>query len=265
MAQKVFTDTEYFKGGKFVIGTTVLKDLLADNPCPLKLYNKWWLGVDQPPTESMLRGSYFETLILGAGAKGKKVTDLPRNKDGSLKAATKRINYIATEIWPKVMNEYELIMDMKQVPLDQVLSDNFIMGTHLDILGRVMGEGAIVDIKLSANINSTFGDYSWGEPHLMDHSQATMCTMLVEHKYNQTAPFYYFVFDYKPENEYKVIRKNVTEHDKYELLRKLEIASEEYIRMFEAKWPANPTFENCNKCLVTECNKRIARKEIEFI
>ena len=88
-----------------------------------------------------------------------------------------------------------------------------------------------IDLKLTADVHSKFGDFCWGSPEYMDHSQAISYQYmvrnldlelnphievlekarpgLINHAKNGNIAFFYWVFGYSklpPENQEKIIR-----------------------------------------------------------
>jgi len=243
-----------------------------DDYCPLKnkvLYiTKQFKSI---PSLSMMKGTYFETLIIGSDAHGNQLTTLPLRKNGKPTVDQERIEQQAN-FFMQVMKDHSMVIQDKQVKLSHQLDTNVFLDGILDIKGSLFDDidgpvnDAIIDIKLTANIYSQFGDYCWHFPHNMDHTQAYMYSLLYESNYKVTPIFYYFVFDYKPVPEYKVIRKTVDATNRAELMESIRKTIEK-IEMHERKtWWTNGSYDNCRYCPLTSmCKDYKKAKKIEIV
>lgn len=167
--------------------------------CPTRVYKESITGEYKATTESMLKGSYFETLCLGSGVRNTKTEDLPRKKLTAKQILAgqtigdKTIDQIRIE--QQAMNfarhlvKYEINVQKEvntQVEIFKQWSknDNVILRGELDIFPTtvelpVRGERyAVIDLKLTAKF-STWGEYCWATPSAMDHTQGFMYHELV--------------------------------------------------------------------------------------
>ena len=264
--------------------------------------------VEVPPTLPMLGGSYFETLTLGSGRGGHKTLDMPRKK---LTAKQERENRVRIEKGEEPLLGTKMISQIRieeqaerfkilqaqrqimiteyntQVPIMKQWSEDVFLRGELDIfptpiLGRDGLQIAVIDLKLTGDIDNDYGDFCWGDPTRMDHIQAQMYHYLVrdiDFSLNQgleeivTQPvtnmiadnnilFLYWVFSYgSGDLRDKFVRYDWDSNKEAELkesIRKTIALIEEY----ESEgWPAKPEYERCSKCPLT-CTMRC---EIEAI
>ena len=286
------------------------------NVCPKNLYHLHIIKTHQYTTESMRNGHFFETLCIGRGSGGQKQNDLPRKKllkakelenikRASLKlplllgdktADQQRIEQQAQrfkilcskyQITPLEGNtqtrivipwhknpDIHLKMEFDIFPT-AIMTDERIKDSLTDTGLRI----AIIDIKLTADLNSTYGEFQWGSPEYMDHTQGHMyhygARQIVKHidmnphMINiltrnvidlisvNNLNFYYWVFNYKKEQlEDKLIKvdwnPNV-EHELHELINKTVNLIEENEAL---GWPVNPIYQICRECPVFECQSR---------
>ena len=291
-----------------IISQSLIKKFLRHGEeriiCPKRLFEtEIEPTVEVPPTRPMLDGSYFETLTLGGGRGGHKTLDLPRKK---LTAKQEMENRVLVEKGEEPMKGTKSIAQIRmeeqaqrfqilraqrqimiteyntQVPILKKWSEGVLLRGELDvfptpILGREGLQMADIDLKLTGNIDNEFGDYCWGNPDRMDHTQAQMYHYLIrdiDFTLNQglkdivTQPvlnmiaagevlFLYWVFSYgSGDLKDKFVRYDWDSNKEAELkesIRKTIALIEEY----ESEgWPAKPEYERCEKCPLLNCTER---------
>jgi hypothetical protein len=219
--------------------------------CPKYIHDKYIAKtISSISSESQILGQYFETKCLGCSSFGQVVDDLPRMKQSKKDIAnnieprkSKRHIRIDKQIesfkslCDKLdlhINEYNV-----QVELSQTLNHKYRLVAHLDIfpVGIKTKKGvmpAIIDLKLTGNINSTYpAEFAWGDPSRLDDIQGVFYQYIVQNFDNDDElkemikdfnfEFYYFVFDYKPfpESKYIKVDYNISkETELKEILRK---------------------------------------------
>ena len=145
------------------------------------------------------------------------------------------------------------------------------------ILGKFGLNMAIIDLKLTGKINNDFGDFCWGSPEHMDHIQAQMYHYLIRNidfslnkglKNLVTQPainiisgnavlFLYWVFSYGSgvlgDKFVRYDMNHLKFAEMHESIRKTVAAIEKYE---EEGWPADPEYERCAGCPLTNCAER---------
>jgi hypothetical protein len=152
-------------------------------------------------------------------------------------------------------------------------SPDVMIHGKLDFTGTLIDESmatfpipVIADLKLTKNIYNQFGDFCWAYPHNMDHTQAFMYTQLYKQAYNEVRHFYYFVFDYKPEPEFKIIRKKVEAIDIAELNESIRSAVAKLDYHTNNGWNEVASHDNCKYCpLSSNCASYKPNKPIEVV
>jgi hypothetical protein len=166
--------------------------------CPYSVYLHSITKEVKRQTESMLKGSFFETLTLGAGIEDK-VTDIPRKKLTAIQILAgqsigdKTIDQIRIEQQALNFERQKAIYQINvqkevntQVEIYKLFSKNddiHLKGT-LDIFPTTIllpERGlrlAIIDTKLTGKF-SDYGEYCWATPGAMDHTQGYMYHYLV--------------------------------------------------------------------------------------
>lgn len=275
---------------KLVISQSLIKDVIVNgneiDVCPLLLWNtSISKDLRAAPTRPMLNGSYFEYLALGSGAEGTEaVTELPLLKGGKKSADQVRIEAQAT-VFMNVLDQYGANIENTQIVFerewdheDNIWDEDFeiIIRGVTDFRSPITGVGinghgeraiitipnAIHDLKLTADVNNTFGDYTWGTPYAMDHIQAKIYNYLTE------LPFFYWVFDYKTKPEYKIIHKYVDVVARMEMHETIRKVAEKLIGFEKYEWEPVPCYSLCKNCVVAEhglCDKQILKQDIIVI
>jgi hypothetical protein len=172
--------------------------------CPWKVFEESINKKYREPTEAMLKGLFFETKVLGGSAKGAAVHSLRKQKSGKKYIYQIRIESQVLEARKDIKR---LGISVNKITTQQRFAkiwhgfDEFdvtvIITGELDVLSHMNKENGkrvltTIDHKLTADLTSTWGDFSWGAPDTMDHIQAHTYEFLTG------LPFVYFIYDYKP-------------------------------------------------------------------
>jgi hypothetical protein len=240
--------------------------------------------IEEEGTLNMLKGCYFESRTLGKGAKGNIVTDLPRKAKGVKTTDHERIDNQVL-VFKQVCAKYQININEynTQVLIKKRWEKNpdIMLHGELDIFPTAVlsKEGlklATIDLKLTSNIDNTFGDFCWGSPSYLDHIQADMYNYLVRDIDFELNPhlkdiipesvldiinnnwfsFYYLVFDYKKDSKWKPIERkwdNTIKSELFESIRK----TERLINKYDLEgWNENPSYEKCKNCPISDCKSK---------
>jgi len=230
-----------------------------------------------PPTAAMLEGLYFESLCLGQSADGECTTDLPRDKrTGKKLTAQLKIEEQAMS-FPSLCQKHGVfiirennknvtrnVQIKKVIQLeDKDLMEKFpdvdvFISLCADIISPVITETrnypvAVIDLKWTGDLTSTFGDYGWGAPKYMDHIQPFLYSYLLD------IPFVYWVFDKKGMNKFVPVNTDVNSTDantaseaklrRKEMLEKIrQTAIKVLVHEDYDGWNTAPLFDICKKC-----------------
>jgi hypothetical protein len=210
------------------------KNNIREDFCNL---NFWWCDLRKKcpsiPSESMLKGLYFETAILGSTAGGDMVTDLPRHK----KTGDKLTDHVRIDeliaMWDFYAEQHNVIvvkegegkntqkrfrikLDMPEIAKRWPQLDLYLK-MDVDLISSIIDdEGiscdmAVIDLKLTQSHDNTFGEYAWGEPERIDHLQAYFYSFFLD------LPFYYVVAQYK-DPKYKIFPVNTNRNSTVEMI-----------------------------------------------
>ena len=258
---------------KLAITQTLIKYLKNDDYCPAQVKE---LFIDKTirsePSASQLKGLYFEQQFLGKSAKDNTKVDLPRLKNGNKSVEHERIDS-QVGVFRNLILERPIVIEQIQVKLSVPYNDNYDLEGEIDFVGFIDNkeEISLFDIKLTKSLYSEFyqggyGPWSWEFPQNMDFTQAYMYNYLFEEQFKVNAPFYYLVFDYKPESEYKIIHKRIERHHRMELMESIRKTIEKIEYHKSVGWKYNPDYKNCSNCpLKDKCPEKNLKKPIKEI
>ena len=228
-----------------------------DHPqCPAKAKAVYLDGMKTKETESMRKGNFLETLLWGSTETGEVVTMKPLNsgKKSVDQLRIERAAYLLKNRWGA---EYKMDWHAIRHHITIGISEKYVFRARIDALSSMYDTSVndavmpvvLVDLKLTANLNGTFGPFAWGAPHTMDHIQAYLYSWAYEKAYGKQVPFYYMVLSSKDMDQHKRIRVNVDsmrKREAMESLRRTIAAIENYQALGE--WPRIPSQMNCASC-----------------
>lgn len=252
--------------------------------CPSKAKAIYLEGMESKPSAAMIKGNFFETVAFGSTDSGE-VVQMERTKAGAKSADQIRLEkqayYLNTRHREHFKMDWASPREHITVPIsikgskykyvvrartDMITSFMDMTGENLEEYPNGFVPRAIVDFKITDSILSTYGDFAWGLPHTMDHTQAHLYVWAYYKKYGKIVPFYYFVMDLSTRMDYKVVRKMVNATNFAELkqqFRALIAAIEQYE---EHGWPIMPGHDNCTRCpLADTCPGYKQGKDIQVI
>ncbi|MBN2617239.1 MAG: hypothetical protein JXR64_02880 [Spirochaetales bacterium] len=227
--------------------------------CPFKIKKEVIDNDYEYSTEPMNNGVFFETLCIGSGAKGNSITDLPRLRTGKKSIKQKRIESQVIEFNKDVkfygieINNYTTQKTFCKVWRGLEKYNIIVIFTgDIDILSPINYKGihyplATIDLKLSQDLKTTWGDFSWGDPKSMDHAQAYSYSWITN------LVFFYMVYDYKPNMNKKMFKVNTDKVIMGEFFESVRKATAEYIRAEVSGWKKDNTLGLCTNCRVKEC------------
>ena len=245
--------------------------------CPRKLKE---IVIDgkykQEPTLAMLKGCYLETMLLGEGADGNKVTDLPRDKRTGKKTADHQRIDTHIQLWDSRKEHHGIIVvpegehksiqvrTMKKITSKNYPEIDVQLWATSDLIspfkdGNIEYDMAVIDIKGSADLTTTRGDYCWGAFEYIDKFQGVLYSHMFE------LPFVYLVFDWSKEIRYKAfpLNTNIKQEDKIkanearlrlsQVFETINKVIDDIMLYEQYGWTANATIENCKECPCIYC------------
>ena len=242
----------------FIFTQTALKDFEKEYTCPSRwkgLYvDKLW---KRTPTLSMLKGSYFEQLFIGRGAGPEIVNDLPRKKNGDKTIDQVRIEQQAQrakELFdPNNSSWLGFIIKETQLNIKDVDREGTI-----DILAEDKNvDNWLIDVKLTADLTSTWGDYAWGLGYdNLDLIQLPHYQELYFRKWGFKPRIALFIADYSPKMRIEFNEVVVTDDKLNDYDHRFKVARKIFNEYSESGFPVAPLKSECSVCKL-ECKSRI--------
>lgn len=242
---------------------SALKDFERQEVCPRKWKAKWIdHEIESQSSDAMDMGKYFEYLAIGAGARaGDEVTDLPRNKNGSKTANQLRIEEQAdickSMFDPKSENFIGIELISVQLKLENEEDEK---GT-LDFLGKRVSNGkpVIGDLKLTADVENTRGNYGWGNAEQLDFTQQIHYHNLFVDVYDEEPETLLLVFDYSPRKGIKHIELQITDSKIEQVKERFTTAKEVFSQYTNDDWEVyDPSESECADCPL-KCKNRFVK------
>lgn len=249
-----------------LINQSLVKDLLKYQKkdfCGLVFENKWISKRFAKGTKSNSLGHYFEYLCTGALAKGDTEPVKPEyTKKGELTTdfalAQKQavhFKHVISTLGIKLLSAGEKVvaedkwvgtLDIK-ARWDSVFDDDIVFKDPKNPENIV-----IIDLKYSGLLEDKWSEFGWHNDTLHKKwgtmLQAKHYKFLFWKKYGFNPPFFFFVFDNKKEEEWKIIYVDINEEDleTHELF--LNRAKIYLDRQIEKGFKPLPRYDLCKSC-----------------
>lgn len=258
-----------------------------------KIHANYFGGEKSSPTEPMLRGLYFESMALGTTASGDAVTDLPRKLNGDKTAIHVRMDNQVQKLRLGCVEHFiNIVPNINvQASIYKRWSEWIVLRCTLDIFPTTMlYNGKLlpivcIDIKTAGDIESDFGEYCWGRPEHMDHTQMVFQNYVLREfdvKLNQEmspeifdkglirkemlemlndVPVFYWLFDTGTQERNKIIKVNI-DGDKLNELKEVirKTSAIIYEQETEYGWPETPSYDNCKRCPLSYNNGGLCKE-----
>lgn len=252
--------------------------------CPKQIKAFYVDGTHEHPDRlSWMQGRYFESQCIGMSRDGV-VDDLPRDKRNGKKMADHMRIDDQVMVWRQVAKKYMITVDETnvQVHLRMPYNQKYGLEGHLDIfpttvLDVTTGEELVsaIDLKLTDDVEGTWGNFSWGAPSHMDFTQGIHYSYLIqniENEYNDISSytdsfikfckegkvqFIYFVFGYKKNkgfrNPFRILMDDMKMSEYKETLRKVVSSLD---LMEHSGWAPERNADLCPRCPIKECEMK---------
>lgn len=259
----------------FHLSQSLLKDY--ESMCPIA-FSKKHFGTEQErlifqlkESEAMRWGIYFETLVVGSGMGGKTIELTSTEKKS---AFYKRVVEQA-----KLCRAYLKAMDGKMVGSQELLQASYewqgqtiyIQG-NLDIrwqysMAQNAVKGAVIDLKSTGDLESTFGKFQWGNIDKIDVTQMIHYGLLYQLNFGEWPDTFYLVFDISNKERFTPFQVQISE---WTIEDHKERAAKAYNQITESLmldyWEPQPRFSECKSCPIRDVCKYAQRfPEIEII
>lgn len=263
---------------KIILTQTILKKLKDDRYCPQRIKRVYIdRTLKEVPTEAMTKGMFFEYITLGNPNKdGNVINDLPRKRGGEKTIDQIRIEQQAKRFKDEVLPLYDIQIVGKGETFS-IEHEGVTLTITVDLYGAIRYNELLYpligDLKLTKDMNESFGDFSWGFPQNMDHTQAILYTWVFtkameesKENFDRDPLFIYFVFDYKPVPEYKLVHVAPERLRYAELKQLISDVTAKIIYYEQTSWPYKPNYVECAKCpFLKECPSATRKPNIEIV
>ncbi len=259
------------------INQSKIKRLTSSALCPKRYYLEEITGdLKRETTLAMLKGHYFEYQIWGTLPKEGHIPALPLLKNGNKSTDQQRID-LQVAMFPIIMARHGIKVIKTNFRIEVKFNGDIIVFGTLDALVEYKGKRYIMDLKLTANVTSTFGDFAWGSfttledpdiPNLyteqqddnggnpMDVIQAHAYMYDIELLTGKRWGFLYAVFDYKPKSEYKIIEIKHSDEKREQLIERIHDTKYKLNLFKELNYQALPSEWECKSCKAFDCTSR---------
>lgn len=271
------------------VSSSIIKELYPrgeeNNICP-RQFHAFYIARTHEHSDRLawMKGRYFESQLIGTARDGV-VDDLPRDQrngkktidhqriDDQVLVAKQTFKFYNIEV-----NEHNV-----QVVLRMPYSDHYVLKGTLDIFPTTVLDTetgalipAIVDVKLTEDVESKWGDFCWGAPTYMDHTQALHYSYLVENIDNPLnditsyppelvnmckeglVDFFYFVFGYKKNKGFRNPIRITNKDKRNEYLETLRKVMSKLEMMKNQGWPPERDADRCPTCPIADCEMKRA-------
>ena len=260
-------------------------------PCPQRIFRQYIIKDSKTkPTEPMVNGSYFETMGLGSGIRGQMTLNLPTTLKGKKTAANLKIDIQVLRFKAFLKeNGIKIITNFNtQIKIYKKYKEHIYISGEIDVFPFSLdGQLYMADLKLTGNVDSTFGYAPWGDPSMLDFIQPDIYLNLVkdiDFKLNDhfnpgnhlrdivetikepldagACGFVYWVYGYSCKNEEMAlsqqvktnIERELTDQKQIELKERIDSAINDLKHMRDSEWPTKPDNKECKNCSLNITN-----------
>jgi hypothetical protein len=270
------------------INQSKIKRLTRTTLCPQRYYLEEISGdLKRKSSEAMDRGHYLEYKIWGTLPKEGNIPILKGGRaKGSISEPQKRIDQQAAD-FPKWMDHYGIKVAKTDYKVEVMFNNDIVFFGTCDALVQYKNRPYIFDLKLTADVTSTFGDFAWGNfktfqhpvtiPMKPDHRGVYTHVQTVEdggkemdllqaHSYmyimekftGKRWGFLYGVFDYKAKGpDHKLIEVPYDFEEQEDLSSRMLGTSHKLNLFEEMDYAAIPSESECKICKAVGCLKRM--------
>lgn len=246
------------------LSNTLIKQVLKYKMCPTK-FKAYYLDdeFDSKPSMAMFRGIYFEYELLGNLPRSGETPVYPLGKNGKFEIHKSRIDK-QIKAFPEIMEKEGITVLGGVENIAWRYNKVLTLTLTLDSMVFYKGKLYVGDIKLSQNMESSFGPAAWGDYERMDKLQAHLYSYVMSQVLGEPVGFIYIVFDYsKNGGGYQIIEEWPGREDKDQMFERI-VKAERKMHWIEATgYKPLGYVENCKNCEVANCYARITEKETE--
>lgn len=253
---------------KIKVSQSLLKTLseyVQGIECGYVFYSKYISrDYQDTPTNAMMLGNYFEYMATGMLPRNGIVPEPEMTRNGMSEEYNRA--FTSALLFKRALHDLGVIIADKGT----VLSTDTMTGI-LDIIAVWNGTTCIIDLKYSGLIEDKWNDMGWHADFLEQKEniliQAVQYKILFNKTFDKNADFYFWVFDAKDAEYFRIIKIDVSQERMERHLTAVENALQ-YIqaRPNKTDWIPKPSMKQCNKCPLREnCDARAVYPVIEIV
>jgi hypothetical protein len=246
------------------LSNTFIKQVLKYNMCPAK-FKAYYLDneFDSTPSMAMFRGIYFEYELLGNLPRSGETPVYPLGKRGKHEIHKSRIDKQIAD-FPAIMEKEGITVLGGVENIEWRYNKVLTLTLTLDSMVVYKDRLYVGDIKLSQDMESSFGAVAWGDYERMDKLQAHLYSYVMSQVLDEPVGFIYMVFDYKKDKGgYKIFEEWPDKTDTEAMFERIVKAERKMHWMKATAYKPLGSVENCKSCKVADCHARITEKKIE--
>lgn len=281
-----------------IINSSLIKAIIhhgnfREDQCMKKVKALFFGKTKSIPSPVQSYGLYFETKAIGGSARNQKTEILPLTSRGKITAIQERIDQQIDIFRLQLLENYINVVSgiNTQVQVFKRINQDLIVSATYDIFpspilykNQILPVSAI-DLKITKDIDSDWGEFGWGNFENMDHTQLVLQNFIVRDfdedlnarlnpkliqmnlirpimkEYLDNLPVFYWVFEYgtKLRNQlYRVNVDNLMIMELKETIRKVDVIIWEQNQRIG--WNANPSYDNCQFCPLNFMNGGTCRE-----
>jgi hypothetical protein len=256
---------------KFKLSISAMTDLERADSCPDKWHDRWVLKTfSSEPNINQKMGLYFEYLCIGKTAKEGEIPDMPLTKTGKKSIDIERIAEQA--------KRYKMLFDPEskyylgfEVLATQVKEESDKETGRLDLFVATKSGYGIIDIKLTADVQSTFGPFCWGDLRNKDWGQLIHYFNLKSKELiklnlitkKDELEVYVLVFDYSPRMGIKLFDLKFLDSTLVDFEERKNVFWNIINTYNKIGWSKLPSKTECEGCPIS-CDERFKPDELKI-
>ena len=251
---------------KFIMSQSKLKDFENEDGCPMFWWFKYVDGTAKISSDAMEQGLYFESECIDAHAHDDELISVPVSVEKNQKptALGKRMASQVDKFKDWFDEESEtyqghIITDV-QLKLSGIIGGLQWEGTADFMTEKEPKSQYMWDLKHTADVTNTFGDYGWGNYQNLDYLQQVVYNELYEQQEKRSLDgIYMLVMDSSTKQGHKRIKVDIT-WDTPATLKEVEDRLDDFKETVdyynENGWPKITCKRECETCPFKKCPKK---------
>lgn len=201
-------------------------------------------GEQSPPSAAMALGTYFEYLVTGSTGLNGEIPQPVTLKNGDLSAPYRVVTAQAERVRSLLK-----MMDIEIISINKY-EERGDMAGHIDLIAKVNGETAVIDLKYSSGMSDRWNVYGW---QWSDIQKEYHSIQAIHYHLLTGLPFYYLVTEAAEGGAIELFKIEIDEASRknyeagiQEIRKFTEIAN---LGVLEPR----PEFNRCSDCFAKDC------------